>query len=86
MQLKGIDWSEFAKSHEARGIAKGEARGRAEGEARGRAEALLTLLEARGLAVTDEQRARILACTDRASLERWIVAAVSAESTDEAID
>jgi len=72
---------------EAKGRAEGEARGRAEGEARGRAEGraegLLTLLQARGLRVSDEGRARILACTDVAQLDAWIRAGVTVASVDE---
>jgi hypothetical protein len=35
-------------------------------------EALLAFLQARGLAVTHEQRGRIEACTDLATLDAWI--------------
>ncbi len=67
--------SDFAKRY----IAKGEAKGRAEG----RAEALLTVLEARGLRVSDEARARILACTDAAQLDAWVRKAITITSVDE---
>jgi hypothetical protein len=56
--------SEFARRHEAQGIAIGEARGEAK--------ALLTFLEARGLTISDEQRARILDCADLEQLGQWI--------------
>ncbi|MBI4700679.1 MAG: hypothetical protein HY744_05865 [Deltaproteobacteria bacterium] len=60
---------------------------RAEGEAKGRAAALaravLGVLAARGLAPSDEVRARILGCTDEATLERWVGRA-AVESTAEA--
>jgi hypothetical protein len=63
-------------------LAEGEAKGRAEGEAKGRAEgearSVLAFLEARGLAVSDAERSRILGCTD---LDRWIRRAVSVERT-----
>jgi hypothetical protein len=59
--------SEFAKKHQARGEAK----------------ALLAVLEARGLRVSDEARARILACTDVAQLDAWIRKAATATSIDE---
>jgi hypothetical protein len=71
--------SEFAKKHQA----KGRAEGVAEGEAKGRAEALLDVLEARGLPVSDEARARILACTDAAQLAAWVRSAVTVASVDE---
>src|SRR5579872_5763673 len=40
--------------------------------AKGRAESLLDVLEARGLRVSDEARARILACTDATQLDTWL--------------
>jgi hypothetical protein len=71
--------SEFAKKHQAKGRAEGEAKG----EAKGRAEALLSVLQARGLRVSDEVRARILACTDVAQLDAWVRKAVAVTSVDE---
>ena len=62
-------------------ILESEAKGKAEGEAR----ALLTVLATRGLAVSDEQRQRILACADLTQLERFVRQAVSAASTEEAL-
>lgn len=67
--------SEFAKRYVAKG--------RAEGEAKGRAEAVLEVLETRGLAVSDEARARILACADALQLAAWIRKAVTVTSVDE---
>jgi hypothetical protein len=69
---------------EARGTAKGRAEGKAEGkvigEAKGKQDALLTLLAARGLAVTAANRARIKACDKTATLDRWIARAATALS------
>jgi hypothetical protein len=62
-----------------RGRLEGEARGKAEGKAEG----VLAILEARGLAVSADQRARILASKDLAELDRWLRRAVSAESIGE---
>jgi hypothetical protein len=70
--------SDFAKKYVAQGRAEGEAKGEAEGEAN----ALLHVLAARRLTVSDAQRARILACTDLDTLTRWIERAVTAETTD----
>jgi hypothetical protein len=53
--------------------------------ASGKATALLGFLRARGLAVTDEQHARILACTDAALLDRWIERAAVASSVDDVL-
>ena len=63
--------SDFAKKH------------RAEGRAEGEATAILTILDARGLAVTSEQRRRIVACSDPAALERWIRKAVLVTEVDD---
>ena len=51
-----------------------ETRNRAqnEGKAEGKADAILSVLSAREIAVTDEIRAQILACTDLATLDRWL--------------
>jgi hypothetical protein len=61
------------------GRKEGEAKGRAEGEAQGRAEAtaqaILTVLEVRGVIVGDADRRRILACTDLAALDVWMLKA-----------
>lgn len=67
----------------AEGRATGLAEGRATGLAEGKAEALLAVLNARGLPVTDAQRARLAALTDLGELDRLLRAAVSARSVDE---
>jgi hypothetical protein len=72
--------SDFAKHHYAQGLAAGEARGEALGEARGEARSILAFLEARGLCVTDDVRARILACDDLATLDAWVRRAATVES------
>ena len=64
------------------GLAEGRAQGLAEGEAKGQAKALLTILEARGLAVTDEIRQQILDCRDLEQLDRWTRRAFSINSAD----
>jgi hypothetical protein len=68
----------------AKGLAEGQAKGLAEGQAkglaRGRAEGVLRILAARGVAVGEEDRQRILSCTDLDMLDRWIDRAVSATS------
>jgi hypothetical protein len=64
--------SDFARRY----VAQGEA----QGEAKGRAHALLTVLAARGIEVTDAVRTRITACTDLEALDRWLASAVTAQS------
>jgi len=68
---------------EARGEAIGKAEGRAEGEAKGTAEAILKVLEARGIAVSQAQREEISRCSDLARLSRWVVRASVATSAEE---
>jgi hypothetical protein len=60
-------------------IARGEAKGKAEGEAR----AVLTLLDFRDVALSEEDRARIMATTDLAVLERWIQRASFVNTVEE---
>lgn len=57
--------------------------GRAEGEARGEAKMLLRVLAARGFAVTDDVRERVVGCTDTGRLETWADRAVTASSITE---
>lgn len=52
-------------------------------EARGEAKMLLKILAARKLPVDDATRARILATTDSAVLERWAELAVFATSIEQ---
>ena len=81
--------SDFAKKYialgEAEGEAKGKAKGRAEGEAEGKANAVLAVLAARGLAISDAQHTRVLAEKDLAVLDRWITRAATCASADEAL-
>ena len=71
--------SEFVRKY----VAQGEARGKAEGEVRGEAKSVLMFLEARHLVVTDEQKQKILSCTDLEVLDRWIRKAAVVSSTEE---
>jgi hypothetical protein len=77
--MKGYEYqSEFAKKY----VALGRDQGRTEGEAH----ALLTVLQARGIAVPDGARERILAQKDPECLERWLRKAATAPSLAEVID
>lgn len=71
--------SEFARGYVAEGRAEGEAAGRAEGEAR----AVLAVLEARGVDVADEVRARITGCSDLDQLDAWVRRAATAASAQD---
>jgi hypothetical protein len=69
--------SDFAKRYVAQG--------RDEGRSEGKAQALLTVLRARGIEVSPEMQAHILACTDLAVLDGWLARAVAAKSADEVL-
>ena len=77
--MKGYEYqSDFAKKY----VAQGRAEGRAEEAAR----AVLMVLRARGVAVPDAHRERILAQKDPERLERWLVKAAVASSVAEVLD
>jgi hypothetical protein len=76
----------LAKGHKtglAEGLAEGHKTGLAEGHKTGKIAALLAILAARRLSVTGEARARIEACEDTATLDRWIARAVAAPSIED---
>lgn len=72
---------EGKKEGKKEGIKEGKKEGKKEGIAKGKAAAVLAVLDARGIVVSAEARAWILACFDDASLSRWLsrVAAVHSE-------
>lgn len=80
MTVKGYEWeSDFAKSHRAEGRAEGRSEGCAEGEVK----ALLLMLEARGIAISDDVRARVGGCSDLDQIERWIQRALTVECAED---
>ncbi len=56
---------------------------RSSAKAEGKAEAILAVLKARGLAVSEGVRMRVLACRDLSILDRWLVRAATAASDTE---
>jgi hypothetical protein len=94
--------SDFAKKYVAqgraegftegltKGITEGLTQGRNEGLLEGRTEeaarAVLMVLQARGVAVSDADRERILAQKDPERLERWLEKAAVASSVGEVLD
>jgi hypothetical protein len=74
---------EFQSEYHRRLQAEARAELEAQGRAHGTADALLTLLQARGLPVSDEQRVRIAGCTDLELLAQWIRKAATVSSTEE---
>lgn len=73
--------SELFRNIYEKGAAEGKALGAAEGEAR----AILKFLAARGIPVSAGIRKTILACTDRATLDRWLDRATSASTAAEIV-
>jgi len=75
--MKGYEYqSDFAKKY----VAQGRSEGRNEGRSEEAARALLTVLRARGIAVADAVRERILAQKDTELLESWLEKAAVASS------
>jgi hypothetical protein len=62
------------------GLQSGLAEGLVKGELLGKKEALLRLLARAGLALTSVERARVEACTDEATLDRWLDKVVRAKT------
>jgi hypothetical protein len=63
----------------AEGLVEGKAEGLVEGEAR----SVLRILDARRLAPSEEQRQRVISCTDAAQLDLWLDRAITADTVDE---
>ena len=68
------------RAGEAKGEARGRVEGRVEGLLEGKRDALLRLLGRAGIALAPADRARIDACTDAATLDRWIEQVLGAKS------
>lgn len=64
-------------------IEKGVEKGIEKGIGKGKAQAVIEVLEARGVAVPEGARARILSCTDLTALRRWLTGALRVQSVDE---
>ncbi|HEX3528269.1 MAG TPA: hypothetical protein VH988_14500 [Thermoanaerobaculia bacterium] len=93
--MKGYEYqSDFAKKYVAQGRTEGRSEGLVEGLTAGlttgrteeAARNLLTVLRARGIAVPDAIRERILAQKDTERLERWLEKAAVATSVAAVID
>jgi predicted transposase/invertase (TIGR01784 family) len=81
------EWEAYDRSKMAEQDARGaltvaRQEGVEEGTLKGQARAILGFLAARGIPVSDEARARIKACDDAGTLDRWIVLAATAASAE----
>jgi len=78
--------SDFARRYYDRGAAEGEARGEAKGEAKGQAKgearAVLAVLDARGIEVSDRVRERVAGCTDVGQLDAWLRVAATGSASE----
>ena len=79
MQAKKYEYqTEFARKYHAKGIKEGIE----EGIDKGIAIAILKVLSARGLAISEEAKAQITSCRDKAQLESWLEIAATAETAE----
>jgi predicted transposase/invertase (TIGR01784 family) len=78
-------WVEGHKAGVVEGHKAGVVEGHKAGAVEGKTSAIFTIFAARGMAVSDAARTRILACNDIALLEQWIGLAISVASVDELI-
>jgi PD-(D/E)XK nuclease family transposase len=84
-ELAEAKWAEGKAEGLAEGHQSGLAKGHAAGEAAGKIAAILAVLAARGVAVTADARARIEACKDPVTLDRWIALAAHATSVEDVL-
>ncbi|RKS06151.1 hypothetical protein DFP74_1775 [Nocardiopsis sp. Huas11] len=83
MSVETYEWqSDFAKKY----VGMGREEGREEGRAAEAARNVIAVLQARGFAVSDEERSRITSCTDLATLEKWVPKAVTIERPADLFD
>ncbi|MEZ4306836.1 MAG: hypothetical protein R3F14_02140 [Polyangiaceae bacterium] len=93
IEIAAARWADGKAEGRAEGKAEGLAEGRAAGLAEGKlagetaalARTILSLLSARGLPVSAEARSRIESCADVPVLERWILRAATASTTEEVL-
>ena len=84
------EWEAYERAKMAEQDARGalsvaRQEGHKSGVADGKRDALLRLISRRGLALTEEERTRIVACTDEGTLEQWFDNALVASSAAEAL-
>jgi hypothetical protein len=86
MKTESEFYSDTFRNAEANARAAGMAEGKAEGMAEGRADAVLMVLKARGIALTEAQEVRISGCRDLAQLRTWLKRAAKVEAADQIFD
>jgi hypothetical protein len=58
---------------------------KSEGRLEAKARAVLSVLAARGVALSEAQEKTIVRCTDEARLDRWLLAAVAATAAEDVL-
>jgi hypothetical protein len=76
LEIAAARWAEGRQS----GLAEGHKSGLAEGILEGKRDTLLRVLARAGVALTEDDRARIAACADTATLDRWMDNAFGAKT------
>ena len=84
------EWDAYGRAKMAEQDARGaltvaRSEGKLEGELKGKRSALLRILSRTGIAPFGEELARIEACTDAATLDRWIENAIGAKTLAEVL-
>ncbi|WP_437956629.1 hypothetical protein WME76_35370 [Sorangium sp. So ce119] len=68
-----------------RGVREGELKGMREGRLEGKRDTLQRLLARAGIGLTENESARIQACTDVTTLDRWIENVLGAKTATEVL-
>ncbi|WP_437932468.1 hypothetical protein WMF37_25475 [Sorangium sp. So ce291] len=76
---------EGMREGELKGMREGKLEGIREGELKGKRDTLLRLLARAGIALTENESARIQTCTDVATLDRWIDNALGSRTATEVL-
>ncbi|WP_437276834.1 hypothetical protein WME90_37115 [Sorangium sp. So ce375] len=86
-KLAGLREGKLAGLREGKlaGLREGKLAGLREGELKGKRDTLLRLLARAGIALTENESARIHACVDNATLDRWIDNVLGAKTATEVL-
>ncbi|MGK4004898.1 hypothetical protein WMF31_19865 [Sorangium sp. So ce1036] len=86
-KLEGIREGELKgmREGELKGMREGKLEGMREGKLEGKRDTLLRLLARAGIVLTEDESARIQACTDIATLDRWIENVLGAKTATEVL-
>ncbi|MEU7883713.1 hypothetical protein [Microbispora bryophytorum] len=77
------DFDYLGEKYFSHWLAKGEVRGEAKGEVKGEIKSIFSVLDARGLEISDDARERICRCDDPGQLDAWVRRAAVITTVDE---